>query len=89
MEKPISPSEAIRTRLNGRGWNQKMLAEVSGLHFTEISHLMTGRGKIRMAEAGALVKAFPETDVHFWLNIQKEYQLYTLLQERKGEPWKV
>ena len=61
------------------------LAEILGVSRKTISHIVNERKSITPEMALRLSRAFPNTSAEFWLNLQRNYDLWYVA--RKSKEW--
>jgi addiction module HigA family antidote len=61
------------------------LAEILGVSRKTISHIVNERKSITPEMALRLSRAFPNTSAEFWLNVQRNYDLWYA--ERRSKEW--
>jgi addiction module HigA family antidote len=61
------------------------LAEILGVSRKAISHIVNERKSVTPAMALRLSRAFPNTSAEFWLNLQRNYDLWQVMHE--SEEW--
>lgn len=82
MTEPMSPGEALRRRLDERGWMQKDLSEIIGRPQQWTSEVIHGKKVITVESADQLGVAFG-TGPGYWLAMQDRYRLWVLSQDKQ------
>jgi len=87
MDSPvfITPAHMIEAQLQARGWTQRTLAKVLGLHEQTISSLMKGRTTIS-AELALQLKEILNIDADELLKLQASFELKKAALEFRPDP---
>ncbi|HXV42588.1 MAG TPA: HigA family addiction module antitoxin [Anaerolineae bacterium] len=74
---PAHPGRILRNLyLSPLGVSNTKLAETLGVSRKAISHIINERKSVTPEMALRLSRAFPNTSPEFWLNLQKNYDLW-------------
>ena len=77
IHKPLHPGEIIREILiEGAGLSVSQAAEQLDVNRTTLSRLLNGHAGISSDMALRLAKLLPNTDIYFWMNIQRDYDAW-------------
>jgi addiction module HigA family antidote len=83
---PAHPGRILRNLyLSPLGVSNTKLAETIGVSRKTISHIVNERKSVTPDMALRLSRAFPNTSPEFWLNLQKNYDLWHAA--RKSQDW--
>ena len=78
---PTHPGRILRNLyLSPLGVSNTKLAETIGVSRKTISHIVNERKSVTPDMALRLSRAFPNTSPEFWLNLQKNYDLWCAAQ---------
>lgn len=80
----IPPGEYLREEIEARGITQKELARRMGRPLNTINEIIHGKKSITAETALQLEEAMPEIPARFWLNLETDYQLIKMQNNRKG-----
>jgi len=77
MHNPLHPGEIIRDVLiDGASLSVTETAEKLDVNRTTLSRLLNGRSGISPDMALRLSKLLPNSSVQFWMNIQRDYEIW-------------
>ncbi len=82
IHQPLHPGLVIRETLIGDS-NQSVteIAKKLNVNRTTISRLLNGKAGISADMALRLSKVLPSTDILFWMNLQRDYDIWTALEK--------
>jgi len=75
----IPPGEYLAEEIKARGISQKDLARRMGRPANAINEIIHGKKAITAETALQLEEVMPEIPARFWLNLETDYQLTTVL----------
>lgn len=84
IHQPLHPGLVIREILIGE--SNRSVTEIAKKlddNRTTISRLLNGKAGISTDMALRLSKLLPSTDVLFWMNLQRDYDIWTALENDK------
>ncbi len=78
---PLHPGFIVREILIvGAELTVTEMAQKLDVHRTTVSRLLNGKAGISADMALRLSKLLPNTDIQFWLNLQRDYDIWTVQQ---------
>lgn len=75
MSDPQHPGDAIRKRMEDRGWTQIDLARIIGRTPVNVNEIIKGKVTITAETAALLSAAFGDADPAYWLALEAQYRL--------------
>ncbi len=81
----IPPGEYLAEEIKARGISQKDLARRMGRPINAINEIIHGKKAITAETALQLEEVMPEIPARFWLNLETDYQLTTVLINKRNE----
>jgi addiction module HigA family antidote len=77
--KPLHPGLIVREILmEGANLTVTAIAKKLDVHRTTVSRLLNGNAGISADMALRLSKLLPNTDIQFWMNLQRDYDIWTV-----------
>ena len=77
--KPLHPGLIVREILIvGANLTVTEVAKKLDVHRTTVSRLLNGNAGISADMALRLSKLLPNTDIQFWMNLQRDYDIWTV-----------
>lgn len=78
---PLHPGEVIREILiEGANLSVTDAASQLGVNRTTLSRLLNGNAGVSAEMALRLSKLLPNTDIRFWMNLQRDYDIWLVEQ---------
>jgi HTH-type transcriptional regulator/antitoxin HigA len=81
----IPPGEYLAEEIKARGISQKDLARRMGRPINAINEIIHGKKAITAETALQLEEVMPEIPARFWLNLETDYQLTTVLINKRNK----
>ena len=81
----IPPGEYLAEEIKARGISQKDLARRMGRPINAINEIIHGKKAITAKTALQLEEVMPEIPARFWLNLETDYQLTTVLINKRNK----
>ena len=81
----IPPGEYLAEEIKARGISQKDLARRMGRPINAINEIIHGKKAITAETALQLEEVMPEISARFWLNLETDYQLTTVLINKRNK----
>jgi HTH-type transcriptional regulator/antitoxin HigA len=81
----IPPGEYLAEEIRARGISQKDLARRMGRPINAINEIIHGKKAITAETALQLEEVMPEIPARFWLNLETDYQLTTVLINKRNK----
>jgi addiction module HigA family antidote len=79
--KPATPAAVLRQYLDGAGKTQRELANALDVSLLSVNQLVNGHRGVTAPMALRLAKAFGGTGEAFWLDLQRQLDLYEAAEE--------
>lgn len=81
---PVHPGEIVNEIvIEGAGLTVTEAAKRLDVNRTTLSRLLNGRAGISADMALRLSKLFPKTDITFWMNLQRDYDIWLVKKYQK------
>jgi HTH-type transcriptional regulator/antitoxin HigA len=80
----IPPGEYLAEEIKARGISQKELARRMGRPINAVNEIIHGKKAITAETALQLEEVMPEIPARFWLNLETDYQLTTVLINKRN-----
>lgn len=84
IHQPLHPGEIVKEILiDGAGLSVTEASEKLDVNRTTLSRLLNGHAGISADMALRLSKLLPKTDITFWMNLQRDYDIYEVKKHQK------